>query len=241
MRKIDCESCPIRTRGVIKDLPIDQLDRFKACGVSAIYKRRQVIFHEATPASGLYILCHGAVKLYQSDRFGHDHILDIAAPGDVLGELPLDPAECYSASAEALTDSQLCYLPRDRLVQFIQAYPMTGVRLIEAFTKALSTARKKVRALALKRAENRLAELLVQLAAATGEPLHNGSTRIRLDYSRRELAEMIGVSTETAIRLLGRLKQKKAISTERREVIITDAEKLARLANHESTESTAST
>jgi len=234
MRKIDCDHCGIRAQGIIRDLPSEQLEKFRACGMTAIYRARQVVFHEGTPASALYILCHGAVKLYQSDRFGHDHILGIAVPGDVLGELPVDPGECYSVSAEALVDSQLCYLPRERLIPFIQAYPMTGIRLIESFSKALAAARKKVRALALKRAESRLAELLVQLASAAGESLSNGTTRMKLDYSRREIAEMIGVSTETAIRLLGRLKQKRAITTRHRELIITDAEKLGRLANHDS-------
>jgi CRP-like cAMP-binding protein len=233
MRKFDCEHCGVRDHSIIKDLPTEQIKDFQACGSTAIYRRRQVIFHEGTPASGLYILCHGAVKLYQSDRFGRDHILDIAVPGDVLGELPLDPTETYSVSAEALADSQLCYLARERLVPFIQAHPMTGVRLIEAFSKAVSAARKKVRALALKRAENRLAELLIQLARAAGEPMKNGATRMRLDYSRREIAEMIGVSTETAIRLLARLKAKRAISTNHRELIITDTDKLTRLANHD--------
>jgi CRP/FNR family transcriptional regulator len=202
--------------------------------VTAIYRRRQVIFHEGTPAGGLYILCQGAVKLYQSDRFGRDHILDIAVPGDVLGELPSDPAECYSVSAEALADSQLCYLPRERLVHYIEEHPMIGIRLLEAFSKALGTARKRVRALALKGAESRLAELLMHLAQADGEPLTNGATRLQLDYSRREIAEMIGVSTETAIRLLARLKQKRLIDTTGHELTITDTEKLARLANHDS-------
>jgi CRP-like cAMP-binding protein len=234
MRKIDCEHCAIRTQSVIKDLPIDQLDAFRATGMSSLYKARQVIFHEDTPAAGLYILCHGAVKLYQSDRFGRQHTLDIAAPGDVLGELPVDPESTYSTSAEALTDSQLCYLPRERLVEFIQKHPMTGVRLLEAFSKSVTIARKRVRALALKRAESRLAELLVQLADAAGEPMGNGNTRLTLGYSRREIAEMIGVSPETAIRLLGRLKSKHAITTRHRELIITDAEKLGRLANHDS-------
>jgi CRP-like cAMP-binding protein len=234
MRKIDCEHCAIRMQGVIQDLPVGQLEDFHSCGVSSLYKQRQVIFHEDTPASGLYILCRGAVKLYQSDRFGRQYTLDIAAPGDVLGEIPADPTACYSTSAEALTDSQLCFMPRDRLVEFIQKHPMTGVRLLEAFSKTVSTARQRVRALALKRAESRLAELLMQLAAAGGESMENGSTKLTLNYSRRELAEMIGVSPETAIRLLGRLKTKRAISTRRRVLIITDSEKLARLANHDS-------
>lgn len=231
MRKILCENCAIRDTSIIADLPIEKLDEFRACGASAIYKARQVIFHEGTPAGGLYILCHGAVKLYQSDRFGRDHILGVSGPGDVLGELPVDPTESYSTSAEALTESQLCYLPRERLVQFIQVHPMTGVRLIGVLSTALGTARKKARDLALKPAETRLAELLVHLARSAGQPAGNGATRVTLGYSRREIAEMIGVSTETAIRLLGRLKKKRVITAHQRELIIADVEKLARVAS----------
>ncbi len=62
----------------------------------------------------------------------------------------------------------------------------------------------------------------------------NGSTKLTLNYSRRELAEMIGVSPETEIRLLCRLKTKRALTTRRRELIITDSEQLARLANQDS-------
>ncbi len=233
MRKIDCEHCAMRPNSICRDLKAADLEQFQACGVSAVYRRRQVVFHEGTPAGGLYVLCHGAVKLYQSDRFGHDHILDISVPGDVLGEMPADPSECYSASAEAVVDSQLCYLPRERLVPFIQDQPLIGVRLLEALSKSVSTARKRVRALALKRAENRLADLLLHLVQASGTPLQS-NTRVKLDYSRRELAEMIGVSQETAIRMLSRLKQKRAIDTAHRELIITDPEKLMRLANHDS-------
>lgn len=231
MRRINCDGCAIRDTSIICDLPAEQLEKFRACGVSAIYKPRQVIFHEGTPAGGLYVLCHGAVKLYQSDRFGRDHILAIAAPGDVLGEMPLDTTEPYSTSAEALTESQVCYLPRERLVDFIQVHPLTGVRLIAALSKSLSAARRKAGDLALKRAEIRLAELLVQLARTGGE-VQNGATHVTLGYSRREIAEMIGVSTETAIRLLGRLKRKKMLTARQRELVICDVEKLTRLATH---------
>ncbi|MCK6555590.1 Crp/Fnr family transcriptional regulator [Candidatus Binatia bacterium] len=234
MRKISCEHCSIRGSSIIADLTDGQIDSFRACGVSAVYRRRQVIFHERTPASGLYILCHGAVKLYQSDRFGRDHILEVAGPGDVLGELPTDPSEPYSVSAEAVTDAQLCYLPRERLVPFIEAYPQVGVRLIAALSRALSAARRKVRTLALKNAEGRLAELLLQLAPGNGG--EGRPTRVPMPYSRREIGEMIGVSTETAIRLLAGLKQKRVIEFGRRDLVLVDPERLKRLAYQDSIE-----
>jgi len=231
MRKIRCEQCPMRGRSLVADLPDNKLDVFRTYSTLAIYKSRQVIFHEGAPASGLYFVCHGAVKLFQSDRSGRDHILGVAGPGGVLGEIPTDPSEPCSVSAETLTDSQLCHLPRERLLQFVQDYPMVGVRLIAALSASLGAAHRKVRSLALQSAEGRLADLLIQLAGTTGSG--NGKTRLTLRYSRQQIAEMIDVSTETAIRLLGRLKRKRAISTAHRELIIADADKLLLIANND--------
>jgi CRP-like cAMP-binding protein len=232
VRRISCDQCAIRNGScILRDVPDDRLDEFQVCGTSGIYKSRQVVFHQGTPADGLYLLCHGAVKLYQADRFGREHILAIATPGDILGELRLEPGETYSASAEAITDSQLRYLPEDRLVPFVQKHPMVGIRLIASLSKALAVSHAKAGDLALNHAEVRLAKLLVNLARSEGE-LHNGSARIVLRYSRREIAEMIGVSTETAIRLLGRLKSKSLLSVHLRELVITDLARLTRLAQH---------
>lgn len=229
MRKIECGACTCSGPGNICDWAPEAIDDFRATGSSAVYKPRQVIFSEGSPCTGLYILCHGAVKLYHSDRFGRDHILEVATPGAVLGELPLDEIHTLSISAEAITESQLCYLPREKLIHFLQKWPITAVRLIGALSGELASARRKVRDLALKGAESRLADLLVQLARANGG-CETGS-RVQLHYTRREMAEMIGVSTETAIRLLTKLKQKNAISTHHRELVIADAEKLGRIAS----------
>lgn len=234
MRKIQCEACPVRGQGVICDLPAQALDDFRAASATAIYKPRQVIFTEGGPSAGLYLVCHGAVKLYHSDRFGRDHILEVAGPGAVVGELQQNGDQKLSVSAETVTESQLCFLPRDRLVEFLHKYPASGVRLLAALSSELAAARRKVRDLALKGAESRLAALLVQLARADGD-LSSGK-RLHIGYTRRELAEMIGVSTETAIRLLGKLKKKRAIGIDRRDVVITDVDKLTKVANYDDTE-----
>ncbi len=241
MRKVRCEDCTARKLCIIADLPDDKLDRFRTWSFPATYRSRQVIFHCGAPATGLYVLCCGAVKLYQSDRFGRDHIVAVAGPGEILGEVPTDMTEPYSVSAEAIADTQLCYLPREHLAELFNLHPMSAVRVAMLLSKALSTARRKARALALKSAEGRLADLIIQLAANANGNGSNASangrkkTAVRLDlqYSRRELAEMIGVSTETAIRLLGRLEEKKAITIAHRELAIADPEKLARIANYE--------
>lgn len=235
MRRVQCESCPTRGLGWVCDLPKEAMDDFGASGTFSIFKPRQVIFSEGSEPNGLYLICHGAVKLYHSDRFGNDHILEIAGPGAVLGEIVLDGEQRLSVSAETMTETQLRFLPRDQLLRFLQKHPVAGMRLIAALSRELAMARRKVRDLALKGAETRLASLLVQLASVDGEIC--GQKPLQLRYTRRELAEMIGVSTETAIRLLGKLKQKRAITIDRRDVVISDLDKLTRLARYYDIES----
>lgn len=53
MRRIPCEQCT-RTSHTIG------LDEFHTCGVTGLYKARQVVFHEGTRADGFFILCQGA-------------------------------------------------------------------------------------------------------------------------------------------------------------------------------------
>lgn len=226
MREFSCEECPIRGASLLAEVPAERLAHFQSFARVAIYKPRQLIFHERTPADGLYIVCHGSVKVYQTDRFGHSLILGIAEPGDVLGELPLDPKEPYASSAEALSESQLCFLERTRLLEVLHSFPSVAVQLTYALSKALSAARRKSGELALQPAENRLAKLLTMLTP----PEMNGGQTVPM-YSRGELAEMIGVSTETLIRLLSSLKRRGLIATHGRAISVVDRAKLTALAN----------
>jgi CRP-like cAMP-binding protein len=233
MRRVACEDCPARVGNVVCDLPREVLRDFSGAGTTIVYRPRQVIFGEGTPAAALYLVCHGAVKLYHSDRFGREHILEVAGSGALLGELSLDDGDAMSISAEAITESQISCLARDRLAAFVQHHPETGVRFLAALSRELALARRKVRELALKGAESRLAGLLLQLAAAQGDVASGG--RLHLRYTRRELAEMIGVSTETAIRLLAALKRKGAIAADKRDLVLADVARLTRIAQHDET------
>lgn len=233
MRRITCEACPVRGLGALCDVPPEAQEDFRRVALASVYKARQVVFTEGNPSTGLYLVCRGAVKLYHADRFGREHILEIAGPGAVLGEFALDGAEPLSVSAETLTEAQLSYLPRERLEWFVRQYPATAVRMLDALGRELARARRKVRDLALKSAEARLAALLLQLAASPAKAAAPGP---QLRYRRRELAEMIGVSTETAIRLLTKLRARGVISVDRRDIAIRDPVRLRRIAGDDEAE-----
>lgn len=231
VRKIPCEICSLRGNGAVCDVPPEILADFRKMGEATTLKARQIVFSAGSRSDGLYLVCHGAVKLFRSDRFGRDHILEIATPGAVLGEMTSDPDQTQSVSAEVLSEAQLFHMRRDRLLNYLHSDPLMGARLIEALSRELALARRRAGDLALKRADSRLATLLLQLAGA-----HSSAESLRLEYSRGELAEMIGVSTETAIRLLARFKQDGIVSLKGRQMTLTNRQRLERIASHSDVE-----
>ena len=179
-----------------------------------------------------YFLCHGAVKLYQSGRFGNDHILAISGPGDVLGELPVRSRATYSTSAEALVESQVCYLARDKIERVIQNHPMVGVRLLASLSGALGDGRRQGARHGAEAGGSPAGR--VARASLVGGRRRRRRHRPESAYSRRDIARMINVSTETAIRLLAKLKKRGMLASNGRELVITDVTRLRRLASQSS-------
>jgi CRP-like cAMP-binding protein len=213
------------------ELPLEAEEMFAAVASRAVYRVRQRVFHEGSPCAGLYLVCSGAVRLYHSDRLGREHVLGVAGPGAVLGEFAIDPTAPLSISAEALTHTELAFLPRQRLASLLRRHPDSAVWLIDALSRELRRARTRVRDIALRGGEARLAALLLSLVESGNASA--GERRIPLRYRRREIAEMIGVSTETAIRLLAKLHSKGVISVRRRDIAVVDPIELARIAEQD--------
>jgi CRP/FNR family transcriptional regulator len=236
LRRVRCEACPRRGCSIAADLDPPALREFGAIGTAALYRPRQIVFSEGGPVAGLHLVCQGQVKLFCSDRFGREHVLSLAGPGAVLGEMPRAADATYTSSAEATVESQLCLLPRERLAPFLARHPSVAWRLVTALGGELAGARRKLRDLALKNAESRLAGWLVELAHATGGLAQR---RVEISFSRREIAEMIGISTETAIRLLGRLRDRGVIEIELHAFVVRDPDRLLRIAQRDDWECSA--
>ncbi len=229
MRRIACDDCPARAQGNLCDLPLATLNDIRKAGITTAYRPRQVLFGEGNPADGLYLICQGRVKLYQSDRFGRERVLEIADQGAVVGELALQEDRTLATSAEATEDAQICFVSRERLIPLIREYPDLSVRLIEALSRGLSVARRKFRDLAFKDAGTRLALLLLELAQDSDADQRE--VVVHVPYTRAQMAQRVGVSTETAIRLLRKLADRGLLEIHGRDVRITNIERLARVAH----------
>ena len=91
------------------------------------------------------------------------------------------------------------------------------MRIINVLGERLRDAQSRLRDLAGERVEQRVASVLVMLSAKLGSTL---------PFTRQEIADMVGTTTETAIRVMSQLKSRGIISSVRGKVTILDEQKL---------------
>jgi CRP-like cAMP-binding protein len=102
--------------------------------------RGTFLFHRGDAVTGIFLIFTGAVRLGLEEEpaaFPSRH----AGPGSVLGLPAALSNALYSLSAEVLEDSELVYLPRQRLLDLLRDKPELCMLVIEILTEELTQTR----------------------------------------------------------------------------------------------------
>jgi CRP-like cAMP-binding protein len=89
------------------------------------YSKGEYIFKEGDPADIFYVLEEGAIRLSIGDRGHIVYILD--EPGNAFGWSSLVARDCYTASAECVTDCSVIKIDKEKLESLLAAYLPDGV------------------------------------------------------------------------------------------------------------------
>jgi CRP/FNR family cyclic AMP-dependent transcriptional regulator len=92
----------------------------------------ETLFRAGDPGESLFLVRSGEMELYVRDNAGQKIILDITRPGDFFGEIALLDAGARTASAVALTDTELIELDRDDLLLLFQRKPDAALSMLAA-------------------------------------------------------------------------------------------------------------
>jgi CRP-like cAMP-binding protein len=223
-----CPTCASRVMNIFCSLPVSLAKELDHAKTSNIYKRGQSIFYEGNSPFGIYCIFSGKIKLFKTSPNGKQIILKVLKQGDVLGYRSLFSEEPYAASAEVIEDAQVCFISKDLFFKIVSQSPATGWNTIKLLSKELGLAETKVTDVATKSARVRMSELLLMLKGTYGKKSKRG---ILLDIrlKREEIAEMIGTTQETAIRLVNELKEDGILRLEDHQIWIVDEAKLQEL------------
>jgi CRP-like cAMP-binding protein len=166
------------------------------------------------------------LKLSKSGVYGKEQILRFVKEGDLIGYRSLLCGEDFQASAEAMSDIEVTFVPADIFMHLLEVDTKLCFVMLQMIAFELGESSNTVTFLAQKTVRERLAEILLLLEQKLGT---NPEGFIQISLTREEIANIIGTATESAIRLISEFKNDSLIEVEGRNIKIINHEKLRKV------------
>ena len=190
------------------------------------YEKGETIFREGEPADRIHFVVLGRVKIVKAAG-GRDVILEILGPGEPVGAVAVFERRPFPASAVTLEGSSILSIPEREFFQLLESRPEMMRRLLAGLTYRLIMVNKRLADMTGS-AEYRAARLFLTLADRVGAQRDEGLF-IPMVLSRQEIADLIGTTLETAIRLMSRWQKDGIVVTEKNGFMIPEVAALREL------------
>lgn len=218
----------VRSLPVFRGLSPDDQRRVAALATLREYKRGDHLWREGDPAESLTLIVRGRVKIVRQAEAG-DVILEIFGEGEPVGAIAVYNYMPYPASAVCLEPVTLLILPRRDYFELLDRQPDFARAIIRELTKLVVALTRKVEEMRGQRVEVRVAQLFLTLAERMGKEVRGG-IEIPIQLSRQEVADLVGTTVESAIRVLSRWGQEKILVTGEKRFLLPSRDRLARIA-----------
>ncbi len=197
------------------------------------YDGDELIAQEGAYSSGAYIVCTGLVAIGKyAPRTHEKRVLRFLAPGEWYGLEPLflgrEPVNLQFA--RTIVDSTLLFFDTARFRAYLKRRPQALFDMCRWFGREVAMLEFKLTREATESADRNLALLLLTLGNKYGTRRATGSVQLELPITRQTMAELLGVSVETLMRLLRKFRERGLINTRRSSIEVLNSEKLEEVA-----------
>ncbi len=224
-----CQSCAQKNTSVFCKAKVEYLTEVNNQKVCNTFKKGQTIFNEGSYPFGVFCINSGKVKLAHLGDDGKEQIIRLLKGGDIVGYRALLSNERYSATAVALEDTQVCFIPKELFIHILKNDAGLTFEMMKLLSDELHKTELKLTHLAQKPVRERLAEILLFIKETYGFEDDGITLNVRL--SREEIANLVGTATESTIRLLSEFKRDAMVELDGKKIKIINQKKLLKTAN----------
>jgi CRP-like cAMP-binding protein len=203
-------------------LTLSEMELLESRMVVVNYRKGENICKQGTPVTQIMFVREGLVKIYMETNSGDNLVLHILPGMNIIGLSTLfDGNSVYQFSAQAYQDTRVQVVDVNTFKQLIRSNPEFSLSVIGLLAEYNTVIGGRFYCLTQKQTYGRLADVLLCLAnriyKAQKFPLH---------LSRKELAEIAGMSVESVARILTRFKEEGLIDLECKHVNILNYKRL---------------
>ena len=194
------------------------------------FPRGQILLYEGDTVPEVFILKKGVVKIHDIDAQGNEKILHIVNPPGVL------PLAFFSGGDmttqwfyTALTDCDAYVLPEETLRKAATDNGKLGMHLTNWFSGEVHELLVRLSSLGKTNARDKLVAALKYLAVCHSKQRVSGWYRVNFPVSHQLLADMVGITRESAATAMKELQDETLIRNPKLTLLEIDFKKILKL------------
>ena len=191
------------------------------------YKKGENLCKQGTLASHIMYICCGLVKVYMENETS-SLILKVLPAGNMIGLTALlDGSNVFRYSASAYQDCYVRLIDIGIFKKIILQNPAFANEVINILCENLIQTQTRFFSYTQKQSYGKLADTLICLSCNIFK-----AEGFELNLTRKELAELTGLTPESVIRILSKFKNDKLIHMEGKMIHILDMAKLKQISDY---------
>tara|TARA_R110002050_G_scaffold196426_2_gene331382 strand:+ start:88953 stop:89651 length:699 start_codon:yes stop_codon:yes gene_type:complete len=221
-----CEQCIIRQFNSLRAMSKEELKKVSDTKISKIVKKGESIFEEGEKLNGVFCVRNGVSKLSKLSPNGKDQIVKLATKGQILGQRSIIAEESANLSAVAVNDMEVCFIPKESIMNTLNANPNFAVEVLRHMAHDLKEADDVIVNMSQKTVKQRVAEAFLYMKKNFGE---DKDGFLQLTLSREDIANVVGTATESCIRIISEFKKEQFIKASGKKIAIVNEKALLHL------------
>ncbi|MGC1241927.1 MAG: Crp/Fnr family transcriptional regulator [Chryseosolibacter sp.] len=186
-----------------KLFPSKTLEKYHARQLNL--RKDQVLFHDGDKATDYYQVEEGSVKMFIVSPDGQEFIQGIFCAGESFGEPALLGNFPYPGSVKAIESSRVWKLPGDYFLQMLKENFDLHLKLTQVLCQRLKYKSMVLSEISSHDPDHRIISLLKYYKSKNMHSAEN--SRVRIPYTRQQIADMSGLRVETVIRTVKKMEK----------------------------------
>ncbi len=220
INSIHCKTCVYKNL-LFGNLNVSELNLVNKNKKEILFKKGEIISIEGNEITSFLYLKQGLVKIYKRNPNNKDQIISIAKPRDFISLLSIFSLSTYKYSIAAIEDSIVCSVDMSALKEVIANNGNFAIEIMTKMSKMYDDIIENRFEINRKHLRGRIAYILIFFATHIYQ-----SDEFELPISRREIAELIEMTTENVIRILSEYRKDKLIQIDGKRIKLLNPELL---------------
>jgi len=170
------------------------------------YRRGQIIYNEDQPATNIYLVMEGKVKVLRMAHDGRPVVVDIYHNDEFFGESAILNLPARNEQAIAMENTRLMAWTTAEIEEMVAKRPRLAIALLQMFVQRSIEFGCRIESFAVDNIVRRLAHALIRFSERLGQNTEDGSVQM-MPFTHELLSQYVGTSREIVTHYMNQLRR----------------------------------